>query len=80
VRANFDDALAVLRGAGAVIEEVQRPTIGYAIAVYYIVRTPRRARISRGFDGIAYGHRSAQRENDSRGFTSSRAARVSAMR
>jgi aspartyl-tRNA(Asn)/glutamyl-tRNA(Gln) amidotransferase subunit A len=60
VRANFDDALAVLRSAGAVIEEVSVPTIGYAIAVYYIVANAEASANLSRFDGIRYGHRSAR--------------------
>src|SRR4029079_3415599 len=37
VRANFDAALDVLRRGGAIVEEAGIPTIGYAIAIYYIV-------------------------------------------
>ena len=58
VRANFDDALAVLRGGGAVIEEVSVPSIGYAIAVYYIVANAEASANLSRFDGIRYGHRS----------------------
>jgi aspartyl-tRNA(Asn)/glutamyl-tRNA(Gln) amidotransferase subunit A len=60
VRANFDDALAVLRGGGAVIEEVSVPTIGYAIAIYYIVANAEASANLSRFDGIRYGHRSTR--------------------
>ena len=58
VRANFDDALAVLRGGGAVIEEVSVPAIGYAIAIYYIIANAEASANLSRFDGIRYGHRS----------------------
>jgi len=58
VRANFDDTLAVLRGGGAVIEEVSVPDIGYAIAIYYIVANAEASANLSRFDGIRYGHRS----------------------
>jgi aspartyl-tRNA(Asn)/glutamyl-tRNA(Gln) amidotransferase subunit A len=58
VRANFDDALAVLRGGGAVIEEVSVPSIGYAIAIYYIVANAEASANLSRFDGIRFGHRS----------------------
>jgi aspartyl-tRNA(Asn)/glutamyl-tRNA(Gln) amidotransferase subunit A len=58
VRANFDDALAVLRGGGAIIEEVSVPSIGYAIAIYYIVANAEASANLSRFDGIRYGHRS----------------------
>jgi aspartyl-tRNA(Asn)/glutamyl-tRNA(Gln) amidotransferase subunit A len=58
VRANFDDALAVLRGGGAIIEDVSVPSIGYAIAIYYIVANAEASANLSRFDGIRYGHRS----------------------
>ncbi|HEX8408760.1 MAG TPA: Asp-tRNA(Asn)/Glu-tRNA(Gln) amidotransferase subunit GatA, partial [Thermoanaerobaculia bacterium] len=58
VRANFDAAVAVLRGGGAIVEEVSIPTIGYAIAVYYIVANAEASANLSRFDGIRYGHRS----------------------
>ncbi len=58
VRANFDAAIDVLRRGGATIEEVSIPTIGYAIAVYYIVANAEASANLSRFDGIRYGHRS----------------------
>ena len=58
VRENFDAAIATLRGAGAVVEEVSVPTIGYAIAVYYIVANAEASANLSRFDGIRYGRRS----------------------
>jgi len=58
VRANFDDALSVLAGAGAVIENVSIPTLPYAIAVYYIVANAEASANLSRFDGIRYGARS----------------------
>jgi aspartyl-tRNA(Asn)/glutamyl-tRNA(Gln) amidotransferase subunit A len=60
VRANFDEAVDVLRRGGAVIEEISIPTIGYAIAVYYIVANAEASANLSRFDGIRYGHRSAR--------------------
>jgi aspartyl-tRNA(Asn)/glutamyl-tRNA(Gln) amidotransferase subunit A len=60
VRANFDDALAVLRGGRAVIEDASVPDIGYAIAIYYIVANAEASANLSRFDGIRYGHRSAR--------------------
>jgi aspartyl-tRNA(Asn)/glutamyl-tRNA(Gln) amidotransferase subunit A len=59
VRANFDDGLRVLRDGGAIIEEASVPTIGYAIAVYYIVANAEASANLSRFDGIRYGHRGA---------------------
>ncbi|MDQ3282437.1 MAG: Asp-tRNA(Asn)/Glu-tRNA(Gln) amidotransferase subunit GatA [Acidobacteriota bacterium] len=58
VRANFDAAVDVLRRGGAIIDEVSIPTIGYAIAVYYIVANAEASANLSRFDGIRYGHRS----------------------
>ncbi|HYO78141.1 MAG TPA: Asp-tRNA(Asn)/Glu-tRNA(Gln) amidotransferase subunit GatA, partial [Thermoanaerobaculia bacterium] len=58
VRANFDAAVDVLRRGGATIEEISVPTIGYAIAIYYIVANAEASANLSRFDGIRYGHRS----------------------
>ncbi|HYH06117.1 MAG TPA: Asp-tRNA(Asn)/Glu-tRNA(Gln) amidotransferase subunit GatA [Thermoanaerobaculia bacterium] len=58
VRANFDAAVDVLRRGGATIEQVSIPTIGYAIAIYYIVANAEASANLSRFDGIRYGHRS----------------------
>jgi len=58
VRANFDEAVAVLRHGGAIVEEASIPTISAAIAVYYIVANAEASANLSRFDGIRYGHRS----------------------
>ena len=58
VRANFDAAVDVLRRGGAIVEEASIPTIGYAIAIYYIVANAEASANLSRFDGIRYGHRS----------------------
>jgi len=58
VRANFDHALAILRGLGATIENVSIATLPYAIAVYYIVANAEASANLSRFDGIRYGARS----------------------
>jgi aspartyl-tRNA(Asn)/glutamyl-tRNA(Gln) amidotransferase subunit A len=60
VRANFDDALRTLRDMGGIVEDVSVPTIGYAIAVYYIVANAEASANLSRFDGIRYGHRSSR--------------------
>ncbi|HWW62848.1 MAG TPA: amidase family protein, partial [Thermoanaerobaculia bacterium] len=60
VRANFDAALDVLRRGGAIVEEASVPTIGSAIAIYYIVANAEASANLSRFDGIRYGHRSAR--------------------
>jgi aspartyl-tRNA(Asn)/glutamyl-tRNA(Gln) amidotransferase subunit A len=58
VRANFDAALQTLRDLGATVQEESVPSIGYAIAVYYIVANAEASANLSRFDGIRYGHRS----------------------
>lgn len=60
IRTNFDEAVRVLRAAGATIEEVSVPSIGYAIAVYYIVANAEASANLARFDGARYGHRSSR--------------------
>jgi len=60
VRTNFDEALDVLRGGGAIVEEASAPTLRYAIAIYYIVANAEASANLARFDGVRYGHRSAQ--------------------
>ncbi len=73
VRANFDAAVDVLRRGGAIVEEASVPTIGYAIAIYYIVANAEASANLSRFDGIRYGHRSERAQTledvyfDSRG-------------
>jgi len=58
VRANFEAAVGVLRGGGAIVDDVSIPTIPYAIAIYYIVANAEASANLSRFDGIRYGHRS----------------------
>ncbi|HWS71569.1 MAG TPA: Asp-tRNA(Asn)/Glu-tRNA(Gln) amidotransferase subunit GatA [Thermoanaerobaculia bacterium] len=58
VRENFDAAIAVLRAGGATIESVSVPSIGSAIAIYYIVANAEASANLSRFDGIRYGRRS----------------------
>jgi aspartyl-tRNA(Asn)/glutamyl-tRNA(Gln) amidotransferase subunit A len=60
VRANFEEALNVLRRGGAIVEEVALPHIKYAIAVYYIVANAEASANLARFDGIRYGARSSR--------------------
>lgn len=59
VRAAFDAALARLAGAGAAIDEVELPHSRYAIPVYYLVATAEASSNLARFDGVRYGHRTA---------------------
>ncbi|HEX8617941.1 MAG TPA: amidase family protein, partial [Thermoanaerobaculia bacterium] len=72
VRANFDAAVDVLRRGGALIEEVSIPTIGYAIAIYYIVANAEASANLSRFDGIRFGHRSETARTLDRVYSESR--------
>ncbi len=58
VRENFGEALRLLRAGGAVVEECSIPTIGYSIAIYYVVANAEASANLARFDGVRYGHRS----------------------
>lgn len=54
------DAIAKCAAAGAEIEEVSLPHTEYAMAVYYIVAPAEASANLARFDGVRYGHRSAE--------------------
>jgi aspartyl-tRNA(Asn)/glutamyl-tRNA(Gln) amidotransferase subunit A len=58
VRTNFDAALDVLRGAGAIVDMVSVASISSSIAIYYVVANAEASANLSRFDGIRYGHRS----------------------
>lgn len=57
VREAVDKALKVLKGQGAIIEEVSLPHTEYAVATYYIIATAEASSNLARFDGIQYGQR-----------------------
>ena len=59
VRTNFDEALTVLRGGGAMVQTVSVPAITYSIAIYYVVANAEASANLSRFDGVRYGERSA---------------------
>ena len=58
VRAAIDAALAVLKGEGAVVEEVSIPTIRLGVTTYYIIAPAEASSNLARFDGVRYGPRS----------------------
>jgi aspartyl-tRNA(Asn)/glutamyl-tRNA(Gln) amidotransferase subunit A len=58
VRRNFDESIEIFRRGGANVEMVNVPTIGYSIAVYYIVANAEASANLSRFDGVRYGVRS----------------------
>lgn len=54
------EAVAQLEKAGASVREVSLPHTKYAIATYYLIATAEASSNLARFDGVRYGHRSAQ--------------------
>ncbi|NLY78902.1 MAG: Asp-tRNA(Asn)/Glu-tRNA(Gln) amidotransferase subunit GatA [Lysinibacillus sp.] len=57
VRKSVEDALEVLKGLGATVEEVSLPHSKYALAAYYILSSSEASSNIASFDGIRYGFR-----------------------
>lgn len=58
-----ENAIKVCEAAGAELVEVSLPHTEYAMAVYYIVAPAEASANLARFDGVRYGHRSAQSDN-----------------
>ena len=63
VGASFEQALAALERAGAEPVPVSIPSIGAAIAVYYVIATSEASANLARFDGVRYGRRSPAAES-----------------
>ena len=59
VRSAFDEALETLRRAGARLVDVDLPHAKYTIPVYYLVATAEASSNLARYDGVRYGHRTA---------------------
>jgi aspartyl-tRNA(Asn)/glutamyl-tRNA(Gln) amidotransferase subunit A len=59
VRRAVEDALEVLRGLGATVEETTTPHADYALASYYILAPAEASSNLARYDGVRYGIRSA---------------------
>ena len=57
------DALEVLKGLGATVDEVSLPHSKYALAAYYILSSSEASSNLSRFDGIRYGYRSENATN-----------------
>lgn len=63
VRQSVLDALEVLKGLGATVEEVSLPHTKYALSAYYIISSSEASSNLSRFDGIRYGFRAENVEN-----------------
>ena len=59
VRRAYDEALDTLRRAGAKLVDIDLPHAKYAIPVYYLVATAEASSNLARYDGVRYGHRTA---------------------
>ncbi|TFE01322.1 Asp-tRNA(Asn)/Glu-tRNA(Gln) amidotransferase subunit GatA [Jeotgalibacillus sp. R-1-5s-1] len=63
VRQNVREALKVLEGLGATIDEVSLPHSKYGVATYYLLSSSEASANLARFDGIRYGYRADNAEN-----------------
>ncbi|MBZ0269023.1 aspartyl/glutamyl-tRNA amidotransferase subunit A, partial [bacterium] len=60
VTARAEEAIAALVRAGATVHDVALPHARYAIAAYYVIASAEASSNLARFDGVRYGHRSAE--------------------
>jgi aspartyl-tRNA(Asn)/glutamyl-tRNA(Gln) amidotransferase subunit A len=72
MRTGFEQALAALERAGAQLVPVSIPSLGAAIAVYYVIATSEASANLARFDGVRYGRRSPGAESLSEVYFDSR--------
>lgn len=65
VRNAVNDAVKIFKDLGAEIVDVTLPNTEYALAVYYIIAPAEASSNLARFDGVRYGHRTAQKVSDS---------------
>ena len=73
VQKAINEALEIYKGLGAEIVEVEMPHFEYAIACYYIVATAEASSNLARFDGVHYGHRTAEPKDYIEVYSKSRA-------
>lgn len=59
VRQSIQNAIELLKAAGAVVEEISLPHTDYAIAAYYIIATAEASSNLARYDGVRYGFRAS---------------------
>ncbi|MGB6974704.1 MAG: Asp-tRNA(Asn)/Glu-tRNA(Gln) amidotransferase subunit GatA [Terracidiphilus sp.] len=62
VRANLLHGIEALKAAGCTVKPISLPHTKYAIPTYYLVATAEASANLARFDGVRYGHRSAESE------------------
>ena len=73
VRAAVAEAIGVIEGLGAKRVEISLPHTDYAVSVYYIIAPAEASSNLARYDGVHYGHRSAEAEDIISLFSRSRA-------
>ena len=73
VRKAVTDAVNVYKGLGAEIIEIEMPHADYAIAAYYVIATAEASSNLARYDGIHYGHRTAEPKDCIEVYSKSRA-------
>ncbi|WZY00676.1 Asp-tRNA(Asn)/Glu-tRNA(Gln) amidotransferase subunit GatA [Bacillus sp. FSL W7-1360] len=63
VKQSVRDALKVLEGLGAIVEEVSLPHSKYALATYYLIASSEASSNLARFDGVRYGYRTENAED-----------------
>lgn len=63
VKKAIEHAIAVYKSLGAEVVEVSLPKLRYSIGIYYILATAECSSNLARFDGVRYGHRTANPEN-----------------
>lgn len=72
VREVFDATLDVIGSLGGVCEEVSLPSVEKGIAAYYLIAPSEASSNLARFDGVRYGHRTAQADDLSEMYTHTR--------
>jgi aspartyl-tRNA(Asn)/glutamyl-tRNA(Gln) amidotransferase subunit A len=73
VRKAIDEAIKTYKNLGAEIIEIDMPHLDYAIAAYYVIATAEASSNLSRYDGVHYGHRTAEPSDYIEVYTKSRA-------
>ena len=63
VRARIEEAVGLLEGLGASVEEASLPSLSYALSAYYIIAPAEASSNLARFDGVRYGFRAPAEED-----------------